>query len=385
MYLQHFALHAKPFELLPDPSFLFPSAVHKKALAYLEYGLQEHSGFILLTGEVGAGKTTLIRSLLRKLPGRVTMAKVFNTRVNAEQLIRLINDDFGLPHSGGDKAAMLRDLNAFLIEQYAAGRRSVLIIDEAQNLGPDLLEEIRLLSNLETDHAKLLQIILVGQPELRDRLCSPELIQLRQRILVHCHLLPLSAEESAGYILHRLELAGNRDAVAWLPGSLEIVHAAARGIPRLINILCDYILLDAFTSGGREISAQQLRDLLVHLDFEAQFWPEARPAEENHPRREADDAELAALQLKIEVLMTAVAGLGQRQESFEKSAAGQRRELAALRAGLGHVEKILLCLMKGLGMPPPDLAGIQSAGQTHARQNGTQNGTGFSPFVSGGG
>lgn len=371
MYLHHFALHTKPFELLPDPGFLFPSAVHKKALAYLDYGLQEHSGFILLTGEVGAGKTTLIRSLLRKLPDRITMAKVFNTQVNAAQLIRLINDDFGLPCSSGDKADMLRDLNAFLIGQYAAGRRSVLIIDEAQNLGPDLLEEIRLLSNLETDHAKLLQIILVGQPELRERLCSPELIQLRQRILVHCHLFPLNEEESARYILYRLELAGNRDAVDWRPGSLGIIHAAARGIPRLINILCDYALLDAYTAGSREVSPKRLRDLLEQLDFEAQFWPETKPRDEASPCRKRDSAELDALQVKIEVLMAAVAGVGQRLELLEKNVQGQGRELASIKMGLGHVEKVLSYLMKKPGLPAPEPGSAKILPQAAVRQAGS--------------
>ncbi len=382
MYLQHFALRVKPFELLPDPGFLFPSAAHRKALAYLEYGLQEHSGFILLTGEVGAGKTTLIRSLLRKLPGGVTMAKVFNTQVNAAQLVRLINDDFGLPPSGGDKTDMLRDLNAFLIEQYAGGRRSVLVIDEAQNLGPELLEEIRLLSNLETEHAKLLQIILVGQPELRERLCSPDLIQLRQRILVHCHLTPLNPAESTGYILHRLELAGNRQAVAWRAGCLAAIHTATRGIPRLINILCDYILLDTYSAGSREVTLERLEALLAHLDFKAQFWPEAKPRRESTPRREADNAELDALQVKVEVLMTAVAGLGQRLEALEKGNRDSGGELAALRRTVSHMENVLTYLARGPEVLPRDLAAIKSLSQAAARK---ANETGAGPTAAGSG
>ncbi len=197
----------------------------------MKYGLLENTGFILLTGEVGAGKTTLIRRLLGLIPTSMTIAKVFNTQVSSAQLLRMINDDFGIVSASTDKTDLLRELNDFLITQYGANRRSILIIDEAQNLGPEQLEEIRLLSNLETSHQKLLQIILVGQPELRDKLGSPELIQLRQRILVHCHLSPLSEQETESYILHRLEQAGNRNALCWQPAAMACVYAASRGFP----------------------------------------------------------------------------------------------------------------------------------------------------------
>ncbi len=336
MYLKHFELRAKPFDLLPDPGFLFPSAVHKRALAYLRYGLQEQSGFILLTGEVGAGKTTLIRSLLRQIPSQVTLAKIFNTQVNSTQLLRLINEDFGLEHAINDKTELLRSLNSFLIAQYAAGRRSVLIIDEAQNLGAKLLEEIRLLSNLETDQAALLQIILVGQPELRERLNSPELIQLRQRILVHCHLSSLNYGESSQYILHRLEKAGNRNALKWNPGCMETVHAVTRGIPRLINILCDYILLDAFSMGMREVEPEHLKALLEQLDFETQFWPVVRQRNENGTGR-VNKAELDAVQLKNEVLMAAVADLARRMDIMERD---HRAHMAAFRSMLSSVRRM---------------------------------------------
>ena len=273
MYLQHFKLTQKPFELLPNPDFLFHSELHKKALVALEYGMQEHTGFILLTGEVGIGKTTLLRMLLDKAPESATIAMIFNTQLNSSQLLRMINDDFGIASQSSDKGDLLRDLNDFLIAQYSRNRRSILIIDEAQNLAPEQLEEIRLLSNLETAHSKLLQIILVGQPELRQRLHSPSLIQLRQRIMVHCHLLPLCADETAKYIFFRLQQAGNRDAVVWGPGTIERIHAVTRGIPRLINILCDYTLLDAYSTGTNLVSLESLEDILSHLDFEAQFWP----------------------------------------------------------------------------------------------------------------
>ncbi|UZP67545.1 XrtA-associated ATPase [Desulfovibrio mangrovi] len=273
MYTHYFGLREKPFELLPNPGFLYPSRVHRKALAYLEYGLRERSGFILLTGEVGSGKTTIIRNLLKRDLRKTVLSKVFNTRVDSTQLISMINDDFGLEVGGRDKVAMLRDLNEFLIDQFAAGNKAVLIIDEAQNLTSELLEEVRMLSNLETDNAKLLQIILVGQPELKKTLNSPSLRQLRQRILVQTHLAPLTDDEVAEYVLYRLERAGNRSAVRWGEGALQEVHVATQGIPRLINILCDYLLLDAFSDERMSIGLENVRSVVDEIDFRHVYFP----------------------------------------------------------------------------------------------------------------
>src|SRR5512133_2021212 len=223
MYESFFKLHAKPFDLLPDPRFIYLSRSHKKAMAYLDYGIRERSGFILLTGEVGSGKTTLIRDLLDKRYEHVVLSMIFNTRVTSEQLLAMINDDFGLAVQGKDKVTLIRDLNKFLIEQYGVGNKPVLIIDEAQNLSPDLLEEVRMLSNLESSSSKLLQIILVGQPELRSILAAPELRQLRQRININCHLQALNREEIEQYITRRLEVAGNATAVQFEPASLDAI------------------------------------------------------------------------------------------------------------------------------------------------------------------
>ncbi len=289
MYLSYYSLATKPFELLPNPDFLFLSDIHKKALTFLEYGLMENTGFILFTGEVGTGKTTIIRQLLKKISTNITAATLFNTQINSTQLIKMINIDFGIKSTSNDKAELLYELNEFLIDQYAAGQRTVLIIDEAQNLGLEQLEEIRLLSNLETAHSKLLQIILVGQPELRDKLASPELIQLRQRILVHSHLSPLSVEQVSSYLYHRLEQAGNRNAIEWRENSIELIHQATRGIPRLINILSDYILLDAYTKNQRFVSSEDLKSILKHLDFEAQFWGDSTPVS-SEPREAIEES-----------------------------------------------------------------------------------------------
>lgn len=272
MYEEFFGFTAKPFELVPDPEFLFLSKSHKKALTYLDYGIKERVGFILLTGEIGSGKTTILRNLIKGLGDRVVLSKIFNTRVSSEQLIAMVNEDFGLEVSGKDRLTLLRELNEFLVEQYARGNQPTLIIDEAQNLSPDLLEEVRLLSNLETDRSKLLQIILVGQPELRKALHQPELKQLRQRIGITCHLKPLCLEETGDYILHRLQVAGNREAVELPPETIEVVYQFSRGIPRLINIIGDFLMISAFAEQTREISVDLVREVVGELEEDANYW-----------------------------------------------------------------------------------------------------------------
>jgi len=272
MYESFFDLKKKPFDLLPDPAFIYLSRSHKKALTYLDYGIRERAGFILLTGEVGSGKTTLIGDLLTKKYHQVVVAKVFNTRVSSGELLAMINDDFGLPASGKDKISLMRELNDFLVAQYAQGRQPVLIIDEAQNLSADLLEEVRMLSNLENSHGKLLQIVLVGQPELRETLAAPELQQLRQRISINCHLKALSREETAEYIQHRMAVAGNARALEMPAETVDLIHRCSRGIPRLINILCDFLLLSAFAEEVRSVPPDMVRDIIGDLDFESHYW-----------------------------------------------------------------------------------------------------------------
>lgn len=272
MYEAFFNLAKKPFDLVPNPEFLFLSRSHKKALAYLDYGIRERAGFILLTGDIGSGKTTLIRDLIRKHRGNVVLSKIFNTRVDSHQLLSMINDDFGLPIEGKDKITLLRELNEFLIDQYAAGQQPVIIVDEAQNLMPAILEEIRMLSNLETDDAKLLQIILVGQPELRDHLAGAEMLQFRQRINVNCQLSPLSRVETENYVLHRLEVAGNRNAAIFSTEALDVVYKYSRGIPRLVNIICGFLMLSAFAEQTTVIDGKMAREIVGDLDFENQYW-----------------------------------------------------------------------------------------------------------------
>lgn len=272
MYEKFFNFKIKPFELNPNPAFLYLSKTHKRAVHYLQYGIQEKAGFVLLTGEVGSGKTTLISDLIKRLGKNVTLAKVFNTKVNSEQLVAMINDDFGLDTKGKDKVALFKDLNDFLIEQHGRKLNPVLIIDEAQNLKPDQLEEIRMLSNLETTTSKLIQIVLVGQPELRDILSVPQLRQLRQRISINCRISPLTREETIEYILHRLEVAGNREAVKFSDGSIDALFQYSRGIPRLVNIMCDFLLLTACIEERKTVDVAMVRDIVTDLDFESLYW-----------------------------------------------------------------------------------------------------------------
>lgn len=314
MYEAFFNLKQKPFDLLPDPDFLFMSSSHKKVLSYLDYGIRERVGFILLTGEVGSGKTTIIRNLIKENLTDVILSKIFNTRVDSEQLIAMINDDFGLPVLNKDKITLLRDLNTFLIEQFVKGNKPVLIIDEAQNLNHDLLEEIRMLSNLETDNAKLLQIILVGQPELRKTLASATLVQLRQRISINCHIQPLNRLEIELYILHRMEKAGDREAVSFSQETIDIIYTYSRGIPRLINIICDFILLAAFAEEIRTIDAAMVQDIIGDLDFEYHYW--GSESLDGHVTKE-NNTETTSLAIRSEpVFSELIKGINERLENM---------------------------------------------------------------------
>jgi putative secretion ATPase (PEP-CTERM system associated) len=348
MYEAYFNLRVKPFELVPDPKFIFLSKAHKKALSFLNYGIHEHSGFIVLTGEIGSGKTTLIRELYNKHSDQVVLAKVFNTCVTFEQLLAMINDDFGLSVHGKDKVTLIRDLNGFLVDQYACGNQPILIIDEAQNLGVELLEEIRMLSNLETDDSKLLQIILVGQPELRTILASPKLLQLRQRISINCHIHALNLEETMKYISHRLGVAGNANAIDFSAETMDYIFQYSRGIPRLINIICDFLMLSAFAEESKTISVEMVREVVGDLDFDTHYWSRADSI--NSINSSTGTAGLSSTDRHVLTPLGGFAPLqemSQRIESLEKSVfqlqtlleASLDKVMAVNRSGNKHADK----------------------------------------------
>jgi len=298
MYEKYYNLVRKPFELVPNPEFLYLSRTHRKALTYINYGIKEKVGFVLLTGEVGCGKTTLVRNFIKESEGTVTLASIFNTKVTFEQMISMINHDYGLEVEGKNKATLVRELNQFLVEQYSKGNQTVLVIDEAQNLGIELLEEIRMLSNLETDSSKLIQILLVGQPELKDLLCGPELRQLRQRISISCHLYPLTREETGVYILHRLEVAGNKQAIKIGSDVIDAVYAFSRGVPRLINIVCDFLLLTAFIERVKEVSRDMTEEIIDDLQLENKYWPDYGTEHAKMFEAPEEDADISDCALK---------------------------------------------------------------------------------------
>ena len=260
MYTEFYGLSEKPFSLTPDPRFLYLSASHREALAHVLYGIEQGEGFISVTGEVGTGKTTLCWTLLERLGPDTEVAFVFNPMLSGEELLRAICVEFGLASAGLSRAQINDELNRFLLEQRRAGRRVLLIIDEAQNLPPQTLEEIRLLSNLETATSKLLQILLFGQPELDAKLESPELRQLRQRISVRWGLQALDAGETREYVRHRLRMASGGHGEIFSESALREVHRRSGGIPRLVNLICDRSLLAGYAAGQTHVGVELVAD-----------------------------------------------------------------------------------------------------------------------------
>jgi len=265
MYLKFFGLAEKPFELTPDPRFLFLTPGHREALAQLTYGVQEQKGFILITGEVGTGKTTLLRTLMHRLDGQVDFAFVPNSTLPFDQILEYVLADFGVTDPRGTRARRLMALHHFFIEQCRGGRKTVLIIDEAQNLSIETLEQIRLLSNFETTSAKLVQIILSGQPELHAKLQMSALRQLKQRIGLRCQLAPMSEEQIEQYIVSHLRVAGARHQ-PFTPVAIRLIARYSRGIPRVVNMVCDHCLLGAYANQTREIDGQIAKRAIHYLE-----------------------------------------------------------------------------------------------------------------------
>jgi len=265
MYNKFFAFKEKPFKLVPNPEYLFLSKSHEEALAHLTYAISHGDGFVEITGEVGTGKTTLCRVFLENLDKSIEAAYIFNPKLDALQLLKAINDEFGIDSRGDNTKDLIDTLNVFLIEKKAAGQKVLVLIDEAQNLSLEVLEQLRLLSNLETTQEKLLQIILVGQPELGDMLSSHQLRQLGQRITINCNLAPLTFQETKDYIRHRISLASHRAGPPFDKSSYRAIYEYSKGVPRLINIACNRVLLNAFSRNSFKITGAITKEAIKEL------------------------------------------------------------------------------------------------------------------------
>ncbi|MEX8500662.1 XrtA/PEP-CTERM system-associated ATPase, partial [Leptothrix ochracea] len=285
MYEAHFGFSGPPFQLNPDPSFYFNSRGHGSALAYLRYGVIQQEGFIVVTGEIGAGKTTLVRTLLDELdPAKVLAAQIVSTQLDSGDLLYAVIAAFGIPSQGSTKAQLIGSFEAFLTNVAMQGRRALLIVDEAQNLSLAAIEELRMLSNFQLGNHALLQSFLIGQPELRKLIESPSMEQLRQRITASCHLGPLSPDETRAYIEHRLHHVGWRDRPVFMDGVFEAIYRWTGGIPRRINRMCNRILLAAFIEGQDHIdpgliehTANELRNEMGETSFHPVDLPVAPP------------------------------------------------------------------------------------------------------------
>jgi type II secretory pathway predicted ATPase ExeA len=297
MYKQFFGLSKNPFEISPDPFFYHATPRHNEALANLHYGVGRRKGFIVITGEVGTGKTLLVRCLLAELrKNNIAFGYVFNPLLSTTEFFQYIMADLGLQYSGRSKTEMLLDLNRFLIQRHARGLITALVVDEAQALRPELLEEIRLLTNLETSQQKLLQIVLMGQPELEGVLDSPSLRQLKQRVSLRCQLLPLDDEQTRGYVLSRLERAGAKpEPPIFEADALTKVFEYSRGIPRIINNLCENAMVNAFAREQRNVTAEMITEVAADFRLTGSISTPEEPVGVDNVQQENNESLLRSL------------------------------------------------------------------------------------------
>ena len=317
MYESFYGLSDKPFQLNPDPSFYYGSKEHRRTMAYLDYGLHKNEGFIVVTGEVGAGKTTVVRNLLNKLDqDKVVAAQVVTTQLNADDTLRMVGASFGLRVTNMSKSEMLLSIEAFLLKLSLQGKRGLLIVDEAQNLTPQAIEELRMLSNYQLETHALLQSFLVGQPEFRRMLESPEMLQLRQRVIAGCHIGPLDREETRGYIEHRLSHVGWKNDPQFEPEAYDVIFAATDGIPRRINTICDRLLLSGYLAGRHAISAADVAEAAREIQDETR----APPSEaKSPPRLNGAAVPEAADVLEVKLSDIDLSGLGLDAEDADKA------------------------------------------------------------------
>jgi putative secretion ATPase (PEP-CTERM system associated) len=278
MYEQFYGLSSKPFQLSPDPNFYFGSKQHRRAKAYLDYGVLRNDGFIVITGEIGAGKTTLLRGLLDGLNrDQVMIGNIVTTQLDADDTLRMVAAAFGVRAQSAQKSELLMNLEGFFVSQISQGKRCLLIVDEAQNLTPRAVEELRMLSNFQFGNQSLLQTFVVGQPEFRHILQRPEMEQFRQRVAATCHVGPLDEDETQRYIEHRLKCAGATDKPTFDPEAFLVIHRASNGIPRRINTLCDRLLLLGFMHGKVHLELGDVNEVLKDLASEAELPLPSRP------------------------------------------------------------------------------------------------------------
>jgi putative secretion ATPase (PEP-CTERM system associated) len=340
MYEAFYGLSSKPFQLNPDPNFFFGSKQHRRAKAYLEYGVSRNEGFIVITGEIGAGKTTVLRSLIEGLQGgNVITGHLVTTQLGAEDTLRMVGAAFGFRVKDVPKSELLITLEAFLISQTSKGKRCLLIVDEAQNLTPKAVEELRMLSNFQFGNQALLQSFLVGQPEFREILQRPEMEQFRQRVAATCHIGPLDAEETQRYIEHRLKCAGATTKPTFEPATFDGIFKASGGIPRRINSVCDRLLLLGFLGGRTHLTGDDVAEVVREFAQEATVPP--RPASAAHDGDTQMVATAAELDVDLSKLKLEIGEAEAMSKQLAQLTADQRGDqLQRLERSLLRLERI---------------------------------------------
>jgi general secretion pathway protein A len=353
MYKNHFGFREAPFNVTPDPDFLWMNSTYMEAFATLQYGIEEKKGFIVVTGEVGTGKTTLLRKFMRTMGSSIHSVFIFNTYLTFTELLRLTLRDLGLPIPSEDRLTMIETLNGYLIEQLKNRHVVCLLIDEAQNLSDDALEGVRLLSNLETDKEKLIQIVLMGQPELKDRLDRPQLRQLKQRVVLECQLAPLQRDDVRSYIDFRLKAAGYEGPGLFRDDAIEKITYYSKGIPRLINVICDNSLLTAYAGSQKMVTPQMIEDAAndLRLGKRAYAKREASPADLETAGREA--AAFRTREDDAEADRTWETGATESYPPHERRLARHRKRGWA-RAGIGLLRALIVLGLAGAFFYPKD-------------------------------